>query len=82
MSNYAYSLCQNSVGPHSYIELETVSPFVVCMQCCAVPDFIYFSVLPSWFVFIDTFSVCTQRGFKSQLQLMRVFCAYLFCKKE
>lgn len=73
---------ETSVGPRSCIELETVSPFVVCRQCCAVPDFIYFSLLPSWFVFIDTFSVCTQREFKGQLQPVRVFCVYLFCKRE
>lgn len=41
-----------------------------------------FSVLPSWFVFTDTLSVGTQRGFKDQMQLMRVFRVYLFCKKE
>lgn len=41
-------------GPCSCVALEIVSLFVVRIQCYAVPDLIYFSVLPSWLVFIDT----------------------------
>lgn len=73
---------KTSSGPRSYAVLETISPFVVCIQCYSVPDFIYFSVLPSWFVFVDTLGVDTQRGFKGHMQLMRDFCVYLFCKKD
>lgn len=66
---------KTSEGAYPCVELETISPFVVCVQHCAVPSFLtYFTILPSWFVFIDTFSVCTQRGFKGQMQLMGVFC--------
>lgn len=48
---------KTSSGPRSYVGLETISPFVVCIQCYSVPDFVSLSVLPSWFVFTGTLNV-------------------------
>jgi len=50
-----------SKGAHLCVELETTSPFAVCVQHCAVPSFIYFTILPSWFVFRHIQYVHTER---------------------